>query len=444
MFRNSYTLKLWLSLLATLIGSTLVIVWIVQERELTGLVFSIIFSLLGLISSTFFFISFLRERSTIKVYDKNLKDGKIKEEVHEKDPLQENRIIALGGWFITCLIVSSIGVELICLPILENSVFRHIYTWLTLIFIIAAVIMYFVYDKAKNTYLKWQDNKELEKASLEKEMEVERTRIEKIKKDEETLKWQREIIHNALEKHYMMHSESQVTYWEGIFDQMNGGNKDFFQIDYWEESDKSNQAFEDYIYARIYSYSYRDLLKREVQDVLISKGLKVDDYNRFFYRFLPLFVLKVKHAPFNIDELYDFVDQHFEEINESLKFAFAVRFYLPTIVERDGFTKIDYRFREKIYIRSDHYDNKPFKAKNRFLLALNFINEREIFKNSFKRAMDEIKATNFYLSKKNPHDDDFDKERDIIKTTSTYAVENMYKEQEIFVVGADEKGNLIY
>ena len=185
-------------------------------------------------------------------------------------------------------------------------------------------------------------------------------------------------------------------------------------------------------------------MKREIQDVLISKGLKVDDYDRFFSRFLSLFIFKVKYAPFNVDELYDFIDQHFEEINESLKFAFGVRFYLPTVVERDGFTKIDYRFWEKVYIRSDHYDNVPFKAKNRFLLAVNFINDREIFKNSFNRAMQEIKATNFFLSKKNPQDIDFDKERDIIKTTSIYTVDSIYRDQEIYVVGADDKGNLIY
>lgn len=444
MFRNSYTLRLWLSILAVAIGSTLVVVWIVQEREMTGLIFSLLFTILGLLSVLFFSIRFFREQKTNRVYDKNLKEGKIKEEKHETDPIQERRIVALGGWFIASLIVASAGIELICLPILEKTIFRQIYSWLTIIFVISTVILYFVYERAKNNYLKWQDARDLEKLTLEKEREAERTKIEKIKKGEETVKWQREIIRSALEKHFMMHSDSQIAYWEDIFDRFNGGNKDFFQVDYWEESDKSDEAFENYIYARIYAYSYRDLLKREVQDILVSKGLKVDDYDRFFYRFLSLFILKVKYAPFNVDELYDFVDQHFEEINESLKFAFGVRFYLPTVVERDGFTKIDYRFWEKVYVRSDHYDNIPFKAKNRFLMAMNFINEREIFKHSFNRAMEEIKATNFFLSKKNPHDIDFDKERDIIKTTSTYTVESMYKDQEIFVIGADEKGNLIY
>ncbi|MBP5694880.1 MAG: hypothetical protein J6X03_05550 [Bacilli bacterium] len=444
MFRNSYTLRLWLSLLAVIIGATLVTVWIVQEREITGLVFSLLFSILGLISVIFFSIKFFRERKTNKVYDKNLKEGKIKEEEHKKDPVQENKIVALGGWFITSLIVSSLGVELICLPILEKTIFRQIYSWLTIIFVVASIILYFVYERAKNNYIKWQDARDFEKLTLKKEREVEQSRLDKIKKDEATIKWQREIIRNALEKHFMMHSESQIAYWEDIFDRYSNGNKDFFQVDYWEESDKSDEAFENYIYARIYAYSYRDLLKREVQDILISKGLKVDDYDRFFNRFLSIFILKVKYAPFNVDELYDFIDQHFEEINESLKFAFGVRFYLPTVVERDGFTKIDYRFWEKVYIRSDHYDNVPFKAKNRFLFAVNFINDREIFKNSFNRAMEEIKATNFFLSKKNPHDNDFDKERDIIKTTSTYVVDSAYRDQEIFVIGANEKGNLIY
>ncbi len=444
MFRNSYALRLWLSLLASIVGVTLVVVWIILENGITGLVFASIFALLGLISSGFFFIRYLRERKNLKMYDKNLKEGKVKEEVQEKDPIQENRIVALGGRFIASLIVASIGIELICLPILENSIFKQIYSWLAIIFIIITIILYFVYEKAKSNYIKWQDSRDIEKLEREKEMEIEKNRLEQVRKQEQNLEWQREIIKRALEKHYMNHTESQIAYWEGIFDYYNGGNKDNFRVDYWEESDKSDEAFENYIYARIYAYSYRDLLKRELEDILISKGLKVDDYNRFFNRFLSLFIFKVKNAPFNVDELYDFLDQHFEEINESLKFAFAVRFYLPTVVERDGFSKIDYRFWERVYIRSDHYDNVPFKAKNRFLMAVNFINDREIFKNSFNRAMQEIKATNFFLSKKNPHDFDFDKERDIIKTTSTYSVDNMYKDQEIFVIGTDEKGNLIY
>ncbi len=444
MFRNSYALKLRLSILAVIVGVTLIVVWVIYEKGITGLVFASLFCTLGALSSTFFLIRYLRERKNLKMYDKNLKEGVIKEEVHEKDPIQENRIISLGGWFIASLIIASIGIELLCLPILENTIFKQIYSWLAIIFIIASIILYFVYEKTKSNYIKWQDQRDIEKLEREKEIEVERNRIEKVKKQEQNIERQRKIIKNALEKHYMNHTESQIQYWEGIFDYYNGGNKDNFQVDYWEEADKSDEAFENYIYARIYAYSYRDLLKRELEDILISKGLKVDDYGRFFNRFLSIFIFKVKNAPFNIDELYDFLDQHFEEINESLKFVFAVKFYLPTVVERDGFSKIDFRFWERVYIRSDHYDNVPFKAKNRFLKAVNFINDREIFKNNFTRAMQDIKASNFYLSKKNPHDFDFDKERDIIKTTSIYVVENIYHDQEIFVIGTDEKGNLIY
>ena len=444
MFRNSYTLRLWLSILATIIGTTIIILWVVEEKGITGVVFSSILAMLGLISTFFFFIRFLRERKNLKVYDKNLKEGNIKEEEHERDPIQENKIVSIGGWFVASLIVASIGLEFIFIPVLERSIFKQIASWLTVLFVLAAIILYIAYERTSSNYVKWQDARDKEKLANEKQLEIEKTRIEKIRKQEENVERQRKIIARALEKHYMNNSESQVSYREGIFDYYNGGNKDNFQVDYWEENDKSDEAFENYIYARIYAYSYRELLKREVEDILISKGLKVDDYGRFFNRFLSLFIFKVKYAPFNVDELYDFIEQHFEEINESLKFAFGVRFYLPTVVERDGFTKIDYRFWEKVYIRSDHYDNVPFKAKNRFLTAVNFINDREIFKDSFKRAMEEIKASNFYLSRKNPHDFDFDKERDIIKTTSTYTVDSIYKDQEIFVIGADEKGNLIY